>query len=420
MKRTTGIPRSFLKTIEKPTLLASDGTTDESKQPSGVMVNAEGEWVIAEPDKASWDQYQAKAKVLAAAQEAAALGSKDLQERGLECSIDKRLFVEPTKTPCCQTTYCHDCINNALLENDLRCPHCSAENILIDNLIPDKETAILIQKYEEENILAKPSEAPANSAKSKGAPSETPKKDSPDANHSKPLPLPSSKPLHESSQSPNISLVNGTKKRPAGDDLKSNRKPPGPSPEASKLSLTNSTAPLPLRQPPNVSSSGSLTYPMPPATNAYMLGMDAMAFSNGSSFVAFPMNIGPQMPLASTMLNTTMLPGGSLIGGNNGSWANPWGAGYAQQPANVIGNGFHIPTMPNGTYGQTTSYSSLGNEFMSAGMSNQDFVHFSNQQRTAFAPTLNEEDSAYFRKPVNPHRHQARRNINRPTDYREI
>jgi len=50
VKRTTGIPRSFLKTVEKPLALTSDGTTDDTKVPTGVMVNAEGEFVIAEPD----------------------------------------------------------------------------------------------------------------------------------------------------------------------------------------------------------------------------------------------------------------------------------------------------------------------------------------------------------------------------------
>jgi protein MPE1 len=50
IKRTTGIPRSFLKTVDKQTALSGDGSED-SKPPSGVMVNAEGQFVIAEPDR---------------------------------------------------------------------------------------------------------------------------------------------------------------------------------------------------------------------------------------------------------------------------------------------------------------------------------------------------------------------------------
>jgi protein MPE1 len=47
---------------------------------------------------------------------------------------------------------------------------------------------------------------------------------------------------------------------------------------------------------------------------------------------------------------------------------------------------------------------------------------FPNQQKTVFAePLPNEEDNAYFRKPVNPHRHQGRQQRRaRPSDYREL
>lgn len=381
-------------------MIAGDGTTEESKQPSGVMVNAEGEWVIAEPDKASWDQYQAKAKVLAAAQEAAALGSKELQEKGLECSIDKHLFVEPTKTPCCHTTYCHECINNALLENDLRCPNCSTDNILIDDLIPDQDTAILVQRYEEENVLAKPKESPI----------ESPTKNSLDGSPRNTVPSTSFKEPVGASPSP---AVNGTKKRSAEGDLTNDRKPPAPSSEALKQVFTNGAPSQPERQQSRATSGGSFSYSMPPANNSYMLpqGMNSIMFPSNNSYLGSPMNIGSQNLVAPAMLNPMMMSGGSLLGGD-GNWLNPWVAGYAQQPTNMMAGGFQNPTISNGLYGQTNPYNYMGNNFVGAGLSHQ--------QRTSFTPAVNEEDSAYFRKPVNPHRHQARRNVNRPTDYREI
>ncbi len=72
------------------------GEGDESK-PSGIMVNADGEYVIAEPDKASWEQFQAKAKSNATAQKMASQGDKEVQERGLECSIDQRDVHRPNE-----------------------------------------------------------------------------------------------------------------------------------------------------------------------------------------------------------------------------------------------------------------------------------------------------------------------------------
>ncbi|KAK2681345.1 hypothetical protein RAB80_003138 [Fusarium oxysporum f. sp. vasinfectum] len=122
VKRTTGIPRSFLQKVDKSVVLAqTEG--DESKRPSGIMVNAEGDFVIAEPDKASWEQFQAKAKSSSTAN-APLAENKEIQEQGLECSIDKKMFIEPMKTPCCQKTFCNDCITNALIESDFVCPAC--------------------------------------------------------------------------------------------------------------------------------------------------------------------------------------------------------------------------------------------------------------------------------------------------------
>ena len=60
IKRTTGIPRSFLKTVDKPVVTGDGG--DDAKPPSGIMVNAEGQFVIAEPDKASWEKFQEKTR----------------------------------------------------------------------------------------------------------------------------------------------------------------------------------------------------------------------------------------------------------------------------------------------------------------------------------------------------------------------
>src|SRR5436305_8486050 len=65
------------------------------------------------------------------------------------------MFVDPVKTHCCSKTYCNDCITNALIETDLTCPNCDTQGILIDNLIPDEETALKIKSYIEEKERSK-------------------------------------------------------------------------------------------------------------------------------------------------------------------------------------------------------------------------------------------------------------------------
>lgn len=408
----------------------NDGISEESKQPAGVMVNAEGDWVIAEPDKASWENYQAKAKASVAAREAAALGSKELQERGLECSIDKRLFVEPTKTPCCHSTYCHECIVNALLENDLRCPNCSAENILIDNLESDNETIFKVRSYEKEQAENKTQDA-SNSAmteisfpksdKRSNSPSSTDsKKDSLTRSEEMPnSPSPNSS-LKDSLTASNLIATSKVKKRPAASELKSDRVPSGPSTLDSTLRSM-----LPSRQhtlPQPGSLSGAHLSQQPSFVDqSYTMdqGMNMMPFSNINGYGVFPMSIAPPMTMDPGMLNAMMMPGLPFMGAGNNSWINSWEAGAPQQlnssPRTLLGEG------TNGKYTQQHFHGSMVNDSMDPRSSIQGLRNFSNQQQTTFnGQTLNEEDSAYFRKPVNPHRHQGRRNVNRPTDYREI
>ncbi|KAK5628861.1 hypothetical protein RRF57_004576 [Xylaria bambusicola] len=155
VKRTTGIPRSFLKTVDKSALQQTGADGEEVKPPSGLMVNADGEFVIAEPDKASWEQFQAKTKSSAEAQKAASAEDKELEERGLLCSIDNRMFIDPMKTPCCEKTYCNDCITNALIESDFICPGCQTDGVLIDDLKSDDEASAKIVEFLKERETSK-------------------------------------------------------------------------------------------------------------------------------------------------------------------------------------------------------------------------------------------------------------------------
>ena len=395
VKRTTGIPRSFLKTVEKPTALANDGTVDDTKQPSGIMVNAEGEWVIAEPDKAAWDKFQAKAKVSAEAQQAAAQGSKELQGRGLECSIDKRLFVDPVKTPCCEKTFCRECIANALVDNDLKCPECSTEDVPIDNLFPDTDTVDKIRQYEEEEIsrniskensLVKVnSEYPEVSQYGKESKSPSPQK--------------------------SLNSKNGLKKRAPESELENDHKPPGPTESISKQPTPD--PPLgPSQSNPNIQRPVDQQLPF---SNGIIPDVTAMMMPNMNGYMGMP-NMGAMG--INAMFNPMMMPDPSFMNMN----ASMWGGGFPQQGMGM-GGGFQNGMMSNGGFGQQNMpHSNMGNAPMNMnGMNGRGAGVFAIQQRSGFGKQLgNDEDGAYFRKPVNPHRHQGRRNINRPADYREI
>ncbi|KAJ4375284.1 Protein mpe1 [Neocucurbitaria cava] len=145
-KRTTGIPQSFLKKVEKP-------VDDEDAR--GVMMNADGEYVQVMTDNRTWEKFQEKANASKAQAASADAASKEVRERGLECPLDKRMFVNPVKTPCCGKTYCHECIDNALADGDLICPNCAKEDVLMDDLVPDEEMVKSIKAYEAEKAKEK-------------------------------------------------------------------------------------------------------------------------------------------------------------------------------------------------------------------------------------------------------------------------
>ena len=408
IKRTTGIPKSFLKTVEKPTTIVNDGTTEDVKQPTGVMVNSEGEWVVAEPDQAAWDRYQAQTKASASAHNAATLSSKDLQDRGLECAIDKRLFVDPTKTPCCHTTYCHECIQNLLLDNDLRCPQCLTENVPIDDLIPDNATAVKILDYEEERLAVAHStnnagdsigqESDRRQQHIRGSSSKTPQE------------------KRVSSQSDVADTGVSSKKRLAEAELENNRKPQGAierAPKTDKVKVVSQNA-------RNQKVNSPKPYPQSCFANGnYLesLAVDAVGFPNMKGFAGMnmPLPMAPIVGMDTALQNPMLMQNAPFLGND---WSNMWNTRIPQQNTNM-GGGYQSDLMFNTGSSQQNMQNPLVDDHMNGmnGHGMEASGRFANQQRSN-----NEEESAYFRKPVNPNRQQNRRNWNqnRPAEYHEI
>jgi protein MPE1 len=415
VKRTTGIPRSFLKTVEKPVALTGDGTTDDTKAPSGVMVNAEGEFVVAEPDKASWEQFQAKTKSSAAAQKAAASGDKELQDRGLECPIDKRMFIDPMKTPCCGKTYCNDCITNALIESDFTCPGCQTDEVLIDNLKPDEEMSEKIKIYLAEKDALKKEKARSKSPEIQQDEATKNITPMPESTKSKsPSPVPTSeagvklsKPASPENKVDKSAVVDSTivapKKRPADELLENPKIPKAPKAmqqqEAQRQaqrqqSMMNGMNPM--ANFPNMPFDMSQQF----GPGGYGMGMGNMNMMN-----TYGMSMPSMMGMGGAMVNPMM--------GMNGF---PMGSGFPNMNMGMLyGSGF------GGNMGNMgMGFNNTSNFMPNASSSGQQGV-FPNQQKTVFAaPLPNEEDNAYFRNPVNPHRHQGRTKRARPSDYREL
>jgi protein MPE1 len=443
--------------------LAQSGGDDDSssKRPSGIMVNADGEFVIAEPDKASWEQFQAKAKSSATAAKVTA-GDKELQERGLQCPLDKKMFIDPMKTPCCEKTYCNDCITNALIESDFVCPACQTEGVLIDNLVPDDKAAEHIKEYLKEKETSKATEE----AKS---------------------PVAASSPVVAADANPS---TEGTKPEPAQAKAKSPTppqtliKPPSPTAIPTKDNNVSSTIPA-SPDAVNADEANSKKRPaeealdnpkIPKAPKAMqqqqqqqpnamgmMDGMNGMNGMNGMSNMpmnpmnpmmpfggmnmmnGFPMampNMNMPMPMVGMMnpmmgmpgfppmhgtfpnMNNGMYGGFDMNGGMNGDMNGGMMNGGMMNGGMMNGgmmNGSMGGGMNGGLNGGGMNGGGMNGGGMNVGGMNSGGMNGFNNQ--GFQPNFNHtgnEDDAYFRKPVNPHRHQNRQRRVRPSDYREL
>ncbi|KOS16422.1 dwnn-domain-containing protein [Malassezia pachydermatis] len=117
-KRTTGIPKSMLKTVEQST----------AENMTGVMVTPDGSYVIATPDSGSWQRSRARSRPLSKTDVYKTVPS----DPSLACPLCSKLLREAVKTSCCHTTFCEECIQTHLFEHDFVCPEC-------EKRIPDLE-----------------------------------------------------------------------------------------------------------------------------------------------------------------------------------------------------------------------------------------------------------------------------------------
>lgn len=416
--------------VEKPTTLTKDGAVDVSQLPAGVMYTSTGEWVVAEPDKVAWEQFQAKAKASAEKASAAATGDQELRDRGLECPIDKRMFVDPMKTPCCGKTYCRDCIENALLGNDFVCPGCSSDNVLVDNLVADEEMVTKMKSYEEEKAQAKKEEKEKSAtpppAEKSDQDVQSPAKQGPQKSAS-PKPAAPVGPAAaartaSASATPQPPSSTDSKKRAAEEPMENPRIPTGPAAMRNKQN--------------NV--------PMTPANpmDAFVQQMNAMSQSIPQGQQAMPfmppnMNMGFNGMMGMPPMNMMGMPNMMM---NGGGWGGMGGYGMPNMNGmngmsgmngmNGMNGGYHQNNQRNmyngGGYGgqgqwQQNNQQGWNNGNMN-GMAQQHQQQPQQQQQPPNGQTPGQvgEEDAYIRKPVNPNRHQARNRRPRSVDYREM
>lgn len=170
VKKTTGIPRSFLKTIATADGTGSDGVADGAELPpqvppnQSVMVTPNGELVVAEANEQLWNELSQRTNLHSSAV------TQDLHEKAreldalevgvwvptaLKCLLCSGLYRDAAFIHCCKSIFCDACIRHHLtqqladplnVQKEMRCPHCHHPTNL-DRILPNKPTRIQIELH---------------------------------------------------------------------------------------------------------------------------------------------------------------------------------------------------------------------------------------------------------------------------------
>uniref|UniRef100_A0A8C3JF97 RBBP6 ligase n=1 Tax=Calidris pygmaea TaxID=425635 RepID=A0A8C3JF97_9CHAR len=124
IKKSTGIPRSFLMEVEDPNT-------------KGVMLTNTGKYAIPIINAEAYARGK-KEKPPFFPEEPSSSSSVPVPDE-LLCLICKEIMTDAAVTPCCGNSYCDECIRTALLESEEHaCPMCHQTGVAPDALIANK------------------------------------------------------------------------------------------------------------------------------------------------------------------------------------------------------------------------------------------------------------------------------------------
>ncbi|XP_054616399.1 uncharacterized protein LOC129171595 isoform X3 [Dunckerocampus dactyliophorus] len=125
MKKSTGIPCSFMLQVDDPNV-------------KGAMMTTCGHYAIPAIDAQAYAATK-KAGSLGAKKEPKPEHREDPVPVELQCLICHDLLVDAAIIPCCGNSYCDDCIRTTLLESEGHiCPTCNQSDVSPDTLIANK------------------------------------------------------------------------------------------------------------------------------------------------------------------------------------------------------------------------------------------------------------------------------------------
>ncbi|XP_037834715.1 E3 ubiquitin-protein ligase RBBP6 isoform X3 [Kryptolebias marmoratus] len=138
IKKSTGIPRSFMVEVDDPNI-------------KGVMLTNSGRYAIPAIDAEAYAAGKKEKPPFVPQEKPKSEGEEDPVPDELLCLICHDLLGDAVVIPCCGNSYCDDCIRTALLDSeDHVCPTCSQSDVSPDALIANKFLRQAVNNFKKE------------------------------------------------------------------------------------------------------------------------------------------------------------------------------------------------------------------------------------------------------------------------------
>ncbi|KAJ3009991.1 UNVERIFIED_CONTAM: hypothetical protein HDU68_002382 [Siphonaria sp. JEL0065] len=141
LKKTTGIPKMFLKEIDEK----ESGLGTANGPEGGLMVSQSGKIVVATTNDDAWTKLSSTARSFG--------GVGDVHKMApvlpeFKCSLCSKNMKNAVQAPCCNISFCDDCIEEQLRDGtpQFQCPSCRQE-LFPDTLRPNAALRASIDRY---------------------------------------------------------------------------------------------------------------------------------------------------------------------------------------------------------------------------------------------------------------------------------
>ncbi|XP_077411745.1 E3 ubiquitin-protein ligase RBBP6 isoform X2 [Vanacampus margaritifer] len=138
IKKSTGIPRSFMVEVDGPNI-------------KGAMLTNCGRFAIPAIDAQAYAVGKKEKHPFLQQEENEPASEKVHVPEELQCLICHDLLVDSVVIPCCGNSYCDDCVRTALLDSEGHiCPTCNQSDVSPDTLIANKFLRQAVNNFKKE------------------------------------------------------------------------------------------------------------------------------------------------------------------------------------------------------------------------------------------------------------------------------